>query len=311
MIATYFLVGDFAVERPTSKKTNAIVTLKAPEVYEAADILWDFEDGLLPPDTTPNTSGANPVVEVIEEAAYQGDYGLHCHAEDAGNAYLSYGDPDNYLMKKFDFGMWFRLNVVDADCYPTILQLNCNVPLLDMYYSLGLGWVLRFYSDMGNGQINLGDIPTCEWRKRIKLTIDHTKVDAALADFPVLVYLSASSGITDADVTAVFDELGSDANRKRIAVTLDDEVTQCYVEIDKWDDANEQAWLWVKVPNVSHVADTVLYLWYDSTHPDNVGYVGDTGDAAAENVWEDSAVMVQHMRGQSRQCSHNGFNAIR
>lgn len=45
--------------------------------------------------------------------------------------------------------------------------------------------------------------------KRIQLTIDSSKVDEDLTDFPVLIHLSDSSGITSADVTSVFDELTS------------------------------------------------------------------------------------------------------
>lgn len=133
------------------------------------------------------------------------------------------------------------------------------------------------------------------WKNRIKLTIDQTKVDAALSDFPVLIKLSSSSGIGTDDLTAVFDELASDANRKKIAVTTSNETTQCYVEIERWDDANELAWLWVKVPSVAHDADTILYLYYDSAQADNSTYVGDTTDAAAKSVWDANFQLVVHM----------------
>ncbi|MBW2094205.1 MAG: DUF2341 domain-containing protein [Deltaproteobacteria bacterium] len=133
------------------------------------------------------------------------------------------------------------------------------------------------------------------WGKRIKITIDHTKVDSALSNFPVLVHLSASSGIESDDVSCVFDELGSDSNRKKIAVTTSDGTTQCYVEIEKWDDANEEAWLHVKVPSVASGADTELYLYYDSDHADNTTYVGDTGDVAAQDVWDSNFEAVYHL----------------
>lgn len=133
------------------------------------------------------------------------------------------------------------------------------------------------------------------WEQRIELTIDHDDVDADLVNFPALIYLSTSSGITSADVSAVFDELAADANRKKIAITTDDEVSQCYVEIELWDDANEQAWLWVNVPDISSTVDTTLYLYYDVDHADNNAYVGDTNDAVAENVWDTNFKAVYHM----------------
>ncbi|MBW2171800.1 MAG: DUF2341 domain-containing protein, partial [Deltaproteobacteria bacterium] len=133
------------------------------------------------------------------------------------------------------------------------------------------------------------------WDNRIPLTIDHNDIDSNVSDFPLLVYLSTSSGRNNDDVSAVFDELLSDANRKKIAVTTSDGTTQCYVEIEKWDHATEQAWLWVKVPSISSGADTDLCLYYDVDQPDNTTYVGDTGSTPAQNVWDSNFAMVQHL----------------
>ncbi len=133
------------------------------------------------------------------------------------------------------------------------------------------------------------------WANRVKLTIDHTKVDSALSDFPILVHLCNSSGENHDDVSFVFDNLGSDTNRKKIAITISDGTTECYVEIEKWDDANEQAWLWVKVPRISNTADTNLYLYYDADHADNDSMVGDNESTPAQDVWTNGFVMVQHL----------------
>lgn len=134
------------------------------------------------------------------------------------------------------------------------------------------------------------------WAKRIKCIIDHNDVDGALSHFPVLVYLSTSSGRTPTDVTAVFDEVG--ANRKKIAVTKSDGTTQLYVEVEKWDFGNEKAWLWVSRSgwSISNVADTDLYLYYDNTQADNNAFVGDPSDAVVHNVWDASHKLVTHMR---------------
>jgi len=134
------------------------------------------------------------------------------------------------------------------------------------------------------------------WAKRVKLTIDQNDVDDALSNFPILVYLSTSSGHNSNDVSFVFDELTQDANRKKIAVTTSDGETECYVEIEKWDDANEQAWLWVKVPSVASSADTDLYLYYDADHADNDAYVGDPNSTPAESVWDTNFKFVSHMQ---------------
>ncbi len=145
------------------------------------------------------------------------------------------------------------------------------------------------------------------WAKRIKITIDADLIDAALSDFPVPVYISAASGIGDVDASCVFDELGSDANRKKIAVTTSDGETQCYVEIERWDHASEKAWLHVGVGSVASATDTELYLYYDSSQADNTTYVGDTGDAAAQAVWDSNYVGVWHLE----QDPSTGANAVK
>jgi Concanavalin A-like lectin/glucanases superfamily len=134
------------------------------------------------------------------------------------------------------------------------------------------------------------------WDQRVILTLDSNDIDSALSDFPVLIYLSTSSGRNSDDVSFVFDELQNDANRKKIAVTTSDGVTQCYVEIEEWDDASEEAWLWVKVPLVNNTVDTDLYLYYDADQVDNTAYVGDPNSSPAEAVWGNNFRLVTHMR---------------
>ena len=134
-----------------------------------------------------------------------------------------------------------------------------------------------------------------DWSKRIKLTVDNTNVDDNLSDFPVLIKISDSSGITSTDVTSFFTELGSDANRKKIAITTLNGITQCYVEIERFDYSNSVAWLWVKVPSVVSGSTTEMYLYYDSTQPDNITYIGDTTETPAQNVWDSNFKLVMHM----------------
>jgi len=134
------------------------------------------------------------------------------------------------------------------------------------------------------------------WDKRVRITIDRDDIDTALSNFPILVHLSnSSSGRNNDDVSSIFDELQNDANRKKIAVTESDGLTQCYVEIERWDDASEKAWLWVKTPSINNTIDTVLYLYYDKDQADNTVYVGDTGSTAAQNVWNSSFKGVWHL----------------
>jgi len=131
--------------------------------------------------------------------------------------------------------------------------------------------------------------------KRIKITIDSAQVDSNLSNFPVPIYLSASSGPENDDVSAIFDELITVSGTKKIAITTSDEQTQCYVEIERWDWSNEKAWLHVKVPTIVSGTDTELYFYYDSTHADNTTYVGDVGSTPGQTVWDSNFKLVCHM----------------
>lgn len=149
-----------------------------------------------------------------------------------------------------------------------------------------------FIKKLGAGPAWLDD-----WAHRIEITIDHNDVDALLTWFPVLLYLSVDSGINSKDISCIFDEVG--ANSLKIAVTEDDGETQLYVQVDKWDNGNEEAWLWVSKDGweISSTEDTTIFIYYDNGKDDNTTYVGDDPDDAPSNsVWNSSYKMVQHMR---------------
>lgn len=133
------------------------------------------------------------------------------------------------------------------------------------------------------------------WKYRIPLAFDKGKIDGDLTNFPVLIHLSSSSGIGGVDATCVFDEIG--ANYLKIAVRYRTGA-ECYVEVEKWDAVNKEAWLWVKVPLVRASANysTGLCLYYDADHADNTARVGLPNSAVAENVWDANFKIVSHMQ---------------
>jgi len=134
------------------------------------------------------------------------------------------------------------------------------------------------------------------WKKRVKIQIRPNIIDSDLRGFPLLVYIRRSSGRSHTDLTFIFDELQGDKNRKKIAVTLADGLTQCYVEIESWDHGRKEARLYVRVPKISSSLPTVLYLYFDRNHPDNTTYVGDVDSEVARKVWEEGYVLVHHLR---------------
>lgn len=130
---------------------------------------------------------------------------------------------------------------------------------------------------------------------RIRIIISNCDIDNDLTNFPVLLNISSAAGKNSVDLSCVFEELETSVNRKKIAVTDSTGTNQCYVEIERWDQSEKSAQLWVKVPDIDNSTDTILYFYYDKDSDDNNSYVGDTGSTAAKNVWDDNFVAVYHL----------------
>ena len=128
---------------------------------------------------------------------------------------------------------------------------------------------------------------------RKKITIDSSKIDEDLIHFPLPIDLGPYVGINGADVTDIFDEVGS--NYFKIAITKPDGTTQLYIEVEQWDVIGQKALLWVSKSDftISSTSDTDLYLYYDSTATDNSGYVGLPGSRT--EVWNSDFAAVYTM----------------
>ena len=125
------------------------------------------------------------------------------------------------------------------------------------------------------------------WGKRIEITVSNTNIGSDLTHFPLLLTLGTSVGTGADDVSAIFDELTSDANRLKIAVTDSSGDTEIKCEIEDWDDASESAHLWVAASGLtlSSSGTTTLFIYYDAGHADNTANVGDVASAAGEAGW--------------------------
>ena len=123
-----------------------------------------------------------------------------------------------------------------------------------------------------------------DWNNWYKLTIDSSKVDEDLTDFPVSIVLSSGTGQTSFDVSDIFDELtvsgSSYINRKKIAITttISGVETELYTEIANWNSASGTASLWTKVPTIVSGTDTELMFYYDATQSGTEAYVGEASD---------------------------------
>jgi len=147
------------------------------------------------------------------------------------------------------------------------------------------------------------------WKKRKKLIIDHTKIDADLTHFPVTV-------IIDGD-TDFFGELSADTDKLKVAFTKDDGITQLYFECEYFDAANQKAVYHVSKSDwtISSSSDTIFYIYYDSSKPDNTDYGNTTGNSPATNVWDSDFLAVYHMNEdpggtapQLKDATSNGYD---
>ena len=121
------------------------------------------------------------------------------------------------------------------------------------------------------------------WQHRKKITINAANVSATQTNFPVLINITSD---TDLGSAAQLD--GDD-----ILFTAADEVTKLSHEIEKFSSNGTAANLtaWVKVPSLSSITDTDIYMYY--------GNAGATNQQDVTNVWDTNFKMVQHLEETS------------
>ena len=118
------------------------------------------------------------------------------------------------------------------------------------------------------------------WSYRKMITIDHTKVGSGTADeanFPVLINLASDSNLAAHALAS-----GND-----ILFTASDGATVLSYEREKYTSGTGALVAWVKVPTLSHTADTVLYVYY-----------GNSGASDQQNktaVWDSNFKLVYHL----------------
>ena len=136
-------------------------------------------------------------------------------------------------------------------------------------------------------------IGNCDWLsgydQRIKLTIDNTKIDSALSDFPVTVFF------TPTQAEEIFTEFDADSDYMKCAFTSSNGTTQLYAEKELFDHSASKAIYHVKVTSVASGADTDIYYYYDNDHADNTDYVGAINTTAGATVWDGNFKAVYHM----------------
>lgn len=119
---------------------------------------------------------------------------------------------------------------------------------------------------------------TCQsgYTYRREITIDSTKVDSDLTDFPVLVVLSEPE----------FDFSKFETDFRDVRFFASDGVTPLSYELDEIVSGGD-VYFWVKVPTVSSSSNTTFVM--------NYGNAGATDGTSPNDVWDSNHKMVLHL----------------
>lgn len=114
------------------------------------------------------------------------------------------------------------------------------------------------------------------WNYYKSITVDNTKVEGVLSDFPILVHLDA-----DTDVGT-----HAQANGDDVKFVLANG-TQLKHEIDYWNLAGDAATadFWVKIPSLPSDADTTIYMCYGNAAAGNQEDINNVWDSSFEGVY--------------------------
>jgi hypothetical protein len=136
--------------------------------------------------------------------------------------------------------------------------------------------IYLYGTDMENGTLG-GTWYDSNWLYRKKITIDNTKVDDDLTDFPVLVSVTDSSFSSDV-------QYDSDD----ILFTQSDGATKLNHEIEKYTSSTGELAAWVQ-SDLASTTDTDIYMYY--------GYAAASNQENATSVWDSNYIAVWHMDG--------------
>ena len=114
------------------------------------------------------------------------------------------------------------------------------------------------------------------WHYRKPIEIDHTKVDATLTDFPVLI------SIADTDLKNKAQDDGDDI----LFVNADNTIKLDH-EIEYFSGSTGELQAWVSIPSLSSTENTTIYMYYGNSECGN--------QQNATGVWDSNYKMVQHL----------------
>lgn len=106
------------------------------------------------------------------------------------------------------------------------------------------------------------------WTYRKQITVDNTSNSNALTDYQIRIDLDNTN----------FNFSKANSNGSDIRFTDDDETTLLSYWIEKYDNTNQKAIIWVKIPSISANSTKTIYLYY--------GNASATSESNGDNVFE-------------------------
>ncbi len=142
------------------------------------------------------------------------------------------------------------------------------------------------------------------WRKQLVFNNTSTNLGVtaeSLTDFPVLVKLTSSN--------FEFSKAKSDGSDIRFLDS--DHTTALSYEIEKWDSSAQQAFVWVKVPQIDANSSTdLIYMYYGNPSASDAQNVNDTWNSDYVGVWhlEESGNTVYDSTENAKNGTKIGLN---
>ena len=129
-----------------------------------------------------------------------------------------------------------------------------------------------------------------------EITIESDYIDTALTNFPILIYRASDSDLAN-DAKCQND--GDD-----IAFYTSDGNTQYHHEIEKFNGATGELWVWVNITSISSTSDTTIRMYYGDDDGSNQEDVSGTWDQYYVGVWH-----IDAASGNQADSTSNGLTA--
>ncbi len=123
-----------------------------------------------------------------------------------------------------------------------------------------------------------------DYSRRKRIIIDHTQIcgNTDLTDFPVLV-LSKENDLKHTSNAGGMSNIGG----YDIAFTLNDGTSRLDHDLESYDPETGELVVWVRLPTLSHTADTEIYMYY--------GNPSITVDQSVSTTWDANYAAIWHL----------------